>query len=66
MTKAEYREYFAQCKDFIKFNKFIKECGICQPCFSRFMSNELFDYQISIEKLDQLYNSIKAEVNKIA
>lgn len=66
MTKSEYREYFAQCKDFIKFNYFLKQCDICQPAFSKFMINDYFDYQVSIEKLDCLYRLIKQSVNNIA
>ena len=58
MTKSEYRRYFAQCKSFIKFKYFLKECNINESCFSKFMQDELFDYQISIAKLEQLKSCI--------
>ena len=65
MTKAEYREYFAQCKPYIKFNYFIKECNISQSSFSKFMKDPLFDYVLSINSLDKVYSMIKDCVNKI-
>lgn len=58
MTKGDYRRFFTQIKDFVKFNYFLKKLDINQSCFSKFMKNEYFDYQMSLEKLQLLYNEI--------
>nr|DAU21671.1 MAG TPA: hypothetical protein [Inoviridae sp.] len=62
MTKAEYREYFAECKPFIKFKYFLKKCNIPESSFSKFMQDDLFDYQISLNKLNQLYNLLNETI----
>ena len=66
MTKNDYYRYFAQCKPYIKFSAFCKECGISPAAFSKFLKGETFFYEISIEKLQQLYNAISGFGQKIA
>lgn len=58
LTKSDYRSYFARCKKYIKFNSFLKDLGINQSAFSKFMKDDLFDYELSAEKLDLLYCAI--------
>lgn len=59
MTKNDYRTFFAYCKSYIVFKPFLIECNIPQSNFSRFMKSSEFDYYLSIDKLECLYNSIK-------
>ncbi len=65
MTKSEYRRYFAKCRSFIKFKYFLKQCNIPESSFSKFMQDSLFDYQISIIKLEQLYNLLNITLSEI-
>ena len=58
LTKSDYRLYFAKCKKYIKFNQFLKDLNINQSAFSKFMKDDLFDYEISVEKLNLLYCAI--------
>ena len=58
LTKSDYRSYFAKCKKYIKFNSFLKDLGINQSAFSKFMKDDLFDYELAAEKLNLLYCAI--------
>ena len=58
LTKSYYRSYFAKCKKYIKFNSFLKDLGINQSAFSKFMKDDLFAYELSAEKLNLLYCAI--------
>lgn len=66
MTKQDYYSYFAQCKPYIKFSKFCKECGISPAAFSKFLKGEMFFYEVSEDKLQSLYDRITEFGNKIA
>lgn len=57
-TKSDYRSFFASVKKYLKFQPFLLELGINQSAFSKFMKNDLFDYEVSIEKLNLLYLAI--------
>jgi hypothetical protein len=57
-TKSDFRSFFASVKRYLKFQPFLKELGINQSAFSKFMKNDLFDYEVSIEKLNLLYIAI--------
>ena len=61
MTKAEYREYFAQCKPLLRMSYFLRLAGIGDSNFSYFMKGN--DFLLSLEKLELLYNCIGNEVN---
>ena len=58
LTKSDFRSYFAKCKKYIKFNPILNEIGINQSAFSKFMKNDFFDYEISINKLTLLYTAV--------
>ena len=63
--KNDYRSFFANVKDYIKFKPFLTLVGINQSAFSRFMKNENFNYEISEEKLKALYECIIEFCEKI-
>lgn len=65
-SKDDYRSFFAQCKGYIKFKPFLKENGISESSFSKFLKGDVFNYTISIEKLKSLYDSITEFCSKIA
>lgn len=65
-TKNDFRQFFASCKGYIVFKPFLKENDIAESSFSKFLKDELFNYTISIEKLQGLYDSITAFCEKIA
>ncbi len=65
MNKAEYREYFAECKKMLKLNYFLKLCNISNSNFSYFLKSSNYDFMISIEKLEQLEKCIDDELFKI-
>lgn len=73
MRKIDYYQFFAECKKYIRFNPLLKELGISQSNFSKFMSGKP-DYQVfmSEEKLKGLYDAIVSiaayivDVEKIA
>lgn len=56
--KNELRSFFADVKDYIKFKPFLDMAGINQSAFSRYMKNEMFNYEVSEEKLIALRDYI--------
>lgn len=66
MSKKDFRAFFAQCRNQIKFRYFLDECGINPGAFSRFMKSDVFDYQISLSQLERLYNAITDFCKNIA
>ena len=66
MSKDDYYSFFAECKPYIKFNTFLKECGISSSAFSKFLKGKQFYYEISEDKLKRLYDDITEFCNKIA
>lgn len=64
--KDFYRSFFAQCRSQIKFRWFLDQCGINPGAFSRFMKGEMFDYQISVQQLEKLYDMITDFCKNIA
>lgn len=66
MSKSDYRSFFANVKPFIKLNYFCKVCGVHPVNLSRFMKGSEWDYEISDEKLQDLYLSICNCLEKIA
>lgn len=53
--KEWYRQYFNQCKPYLKLNTFCKMCGVDQSALSKFLKDPLFDYILSLESLERLY-----------
>jgi len=60
MNKQEYREYFAYAKKYIKLSVILKELNIIseQGNLSRFIKSNHYDYLISIDNLENIYNQI--------
>lgn len=53
-NKSSYRSYFGDCKKFIKFKYILENVGVSQTTFSKFMQSDVFDYYISINKLEEI------------
>lgn len=66
MTKNDYREFFVQCKPFIRFNYFLRKCRISPVNFSRFLKGNEWNYEISLDKLRILYEEICSTFENIA
>lgn len=64
MSKNFYREFFAKCMPFLRMRYFLNKAGVSPVAFSRFMKGSDFDFQLSIGKLESLYNSIIEEVQE--
>ena len=56
--KNDYRSFFANVKSYIKFKPFLDMVGINQSAFSRYLKDEMFNYEVSEEKLQKLYYAI--------
>lgn len=65
MNKSFYRTSLNDCKKYIKLGLFADEVGISRSALTMFLKSEEFDYQISLEKLDLLYNTVKNYCNNI-
>lgn len=61
-SKADYRNYFAGVSVYLKMVYFLKQVGINQANFSRFMKGKPYDYLINNEKLDDLYQAIRLKI----
>lgn len=57
--KESYYDFFASCRWFIKFKPLLKQCGISEANFSRFMSGKP-EYKILVSegKLEALYYAV--------
>lgn len=64
MTKAEYRQYFAECRKYVKLTVIAKENGIHVSNLSHFI-NDGVDFLMSLEMCEKLYNAIAATLEKI-
>lgn len=62
-AKCQYREYFAQCKSYVKFTAIFKDVGIPQSAFSRFMQG--YDWFLSVESLQKIEDRLKEIAAKI-
>lgn len=58
MTKNEFRTFFAGVKPYIKISAFLDQIGIARTTFSLFMRGEAHNYQISLDRLQVLYDAI--------
>lgn len=63
--KNYYREFFTSIKSFVKFAPFLDELGIHKSAFSRFLKNDNFDYEITINKLSDLKALITEKFNNL-
>jgi len=61
-SKTDYRSYFASVWDYVKMSYFLKQCHVNQPNFSRFMKGSEYDYLISWDKLENLYQEISKKI----
>lgn len=59
MRKCDYRFYFAKIQKFIKLRQIYEPMGIHPSTFSRFMKGEAYDYVISIDKLEMIYDGVQ-------
>lgn len=66
MTKNDYRTFFAQCKTMLKLNYFCKLVNISPVTLSRFMKGEAWDYEMSLDKCQKLYDAINDTIQNIA
>ena len=66
MTKNEYRAFFAECKPFLKLKNFCELAGVNPVSLSRFMKGQEWDYEMSLQKLNELYIVIHAFCETIA
>lgn len=66
MTKDSYREYFANVKRYVKFRPFLTDLNIVGSQFSLFMRGSDYNWTMSVEKLDCLYNLVHDTLKKIA
>ena len=62
--KNLYRKFFAECKPVIKMKPFLDRNGINQSAFSRFLKGQEFNYEISLDKLQALYQDIVSTIQK--
>lgn len=65
MSKSNYRLFFAQCKHLLRMVKFCEKANVNPVCFSRFMKGEEFNYYLSLEKLQDLYNVVIDELSSL-
>lgn len=61
-AKADYRQYFASVKMWLKMNYFLKQVNIDSSNFSRFLRSDEHDYLVSIDKLNKLYEEIQKKL----
>lgn len=63
MTKAEYRRYFADVKTYVKITIIAAECGISLSSLSKFMKSNNYDFLLSLDKCNVLFNAIQDRLN---
>lgn len=56
--KNDLRNVFLTWKPYIKFNPFLKRNNINASSFSKFLKSDLFNYEIDLVKLNDLYMDI--------
>ena len=59
MSKNEYREFFAECKPFLKMKYFCELAGVNPVSLSIFMKGQEWDYEMSLQKCNDLYIMIR-------
>lgn len=63
MKKSEFRDFFAECKQYIKLNRICEEVCIPQQNLSSFMNG--YDYALSIDKLYIIYNHLIDTISEL-
>lgn len=66
MSKNDYRSFFANVRNVIKIRHFLKIVGIPESTFSLFMRGEEWNYMLSIDRCNTLYDTIMEWCRKIA
>lgn len=61
-SKTDYRNYFANIVDYVRMSYFLKQVRIDKGNFSRFMKGSEFDYLISWDKLDSLFEVVNKKI----
>ena len=65
MSKKEYRSFFANVSNRLKMRYYLDIAGIPATTFSRFMKSEQFDFMISVDRLNNLYDVIISDLSEI-
>lgn len=63
--KNWYRTSLTNIKRYVKLGVFCDDIGLSRSTLTMFLKGKEFDYQISIEKLDLLYSTIKKSLSSI-
>lgn len=66
MMKNDYREFFAQCKLYLKLNRFCEIANVNRINLSRFLKGESYNWCMSIDSCKRLYDCINNVLDKIA
>ncbi len=62
-SKNEYRSSFNVIKPYVKLGVFADRVGLNRSSLSKFLKNDYFNYCVSVDTLDKLYNLIKNTLN---
>lgn len=62
--KSFYRTSFNDLKKYVKLGVFCDDIGLSRSSLTMFLKGDQFDYYISQEKLDMLYNNISVFFKK--
>lgn len=63
-TKETYREYFAECRKYIKLKAVCKESNVNYSNFMKFLNNEA-DWCMSVDKLETLKQALENSVSSL-
>lgn len=63
--KADLRNVFLTWKPYIKFNPFLKRNNINASSFSKFLKSDLFNYEIELSRLNELYMDICETMDRL-
>lgn len=65
LTKDQYRSLLNDIKSYIKLSYFADEIGLSRTTLSLFLKDSAYNYMISVNRLDELYNCIIKKCNSI-
>lgn len=64
-SKADYRHYFVECKQYIKLSAILKEHGQSHTNLSMFMKDEAYDHYLSLEMCKQIQEWIEEAIANV-
>jgi hypothetical protein len=64
-SKAEARHWYNDILCKVKMIHYLKLANVSQSAFSRFMKSDVFNYSISLEKLNILYYTIIDDLHNL-